>query len=284
MLDLKGQMTLGEGDEMLKDKCKSIMASGRRKLVLNLGAVPYIDSAGLGEIVRSYTLVSRLGGRVWLSYPTKRISDLLSITKLEGVFEIAEPEELRRRSRRRTPRRLVPDLHAGGSDSAARGSGVQGLRQVRRAAEAVVVAGGAAGQRGQGRLRDTPRRDLRQRGPACTFAISDCQTLTVENRLDLFASEVARRIWRFLPPPRRVVFTVEQSRFTAAGLEPLLDRCAASDDQERAAVGDHRRHPPDARLAAQAPPPFTRPWIRHGPSLDLSGEPLPRFCIRVRRE
>ena len=94
VLDLKGQMTLGEGDEMLKDKCNSIMASGRRKLVLNLGAVPYIDSAGLGEIVRSYTLVSRLGGKMWLSYPTKRISDLLSITKLEGVFGIAEPEEL----------------------------------------------------------------------------------------------------------------------------------------------------------------------------------------------
>ena len=62
ILDLKGKMTLGEGDEILKDKINSLVLQGRKKLVLNLADVPYIDSAGLGEIVRTYTTVSRQGG------------------------------------------------------------------------------------------------------------------------------------------------------------------------------------------------------------------------------
>ena len=62
ILDLKGKMTLGEGDELLKDKINSLIQQDRKKLLLNLEGVPYIDSAGLGEIVRTYTTVSRQGG------------------------------------------------------------------------------------------------------------------------------------------------------------------------------------------------------------------------------
>jgi anti-sigma B factor antagonist len=62
VLDVKGRITLGEGDELLKDKVNSLVNQGHRKIVLNLADVPYIDSAGLGEIVRTYTTVSRQGG------------------------------------------------------------------------------------------------------------------------------------------------------------------------------------------------------------------------------
>jgi anti-sigma B factor antagonist len=92
VLDLKGKMTLGEGDELLKDKINSMLASGKKKLVLNLEGVPYIDSAGLGEIVRTYTTVSRQGGSLKLLNLTKRIEDLLSITKLLTVFETFDTE------------------------------------------------------------------------------------------------------------------------------------------------------------------------------------------------
>jgi anti-sigma B factor antagonist len=92
VLDLKGKMTLGEGDELLKDKINSMLASGKKKLVLNLEGVPYIDSAGLGEIVRTFTTVSRQGGSLKLLNLTKRIEDLLSITKLLTVFETFETE------------------------------------------------------------------------------------------------------------------------------------------------------------------------------------------------
>jgi anti-sigma B factor antagonist len=92
ILDLKGKMTLGEGDELLKDKINSLLAAGRKKLLLNLEGVPYIDSAGLGEVVRTYTTVSRQGGSLKLLNLTKRIEDLLSITKLLTVFETYDSE------------------------------------------------------------------------------------------------------------------------------------------------------------------------------------------------
>ena len=97
ILDLKGKMTLGEGDELLKDKINSLIHQGQKKLLLNLEGVPYIDSAGLGEIVRTYTTVSRQGGNLKLVNLTKRITDLLSITKLLTVFETFdnEPEALK---------------------------------------------------------------------------------------------------------------------------------------------------------------------------------------------
>ena len=92
VLDLKGKMTLGEGDEMLKDRINSLLAAGKKKLLLNLEGVPYIDSAGLGEVVRTYTTVSRQGGSLKLLNLTKRIEDLLSITKLLTVFDTFDSE------------------------------------------------------------------------------------------------------------------------------------------------------------------------------------------------
>ena len=92
VLDLKGKITLGEGDELLKDKVNSLVNQGHKKIVLNLADVPYIDSAGLGEIVRTYTTVSRQGGSLKLLNLTKRITDLLSITKLLTVFDTYDSE------------------------------------------------------------------------------------------------------------------------------------------------------------------------------------------------
>src|SRR5213595_3973317 len=93
VLDLKGRITLGEGDELLKDKVNSLINQGRKKIVLNLADVPYVDSAGLGEVVRTYTTVSRQGGSLKLLALTKRITDLLAITKLLTVFETFDSED-----------------------------------------------------------------------------------------------------------------------------------------------------------------------------------------------
>ncbi len=92
ILDLKGKVTLGGGDELLKDKVNSLVHQGKKKILLNLADVPYIDSAGLGEIVRTYTTVSRQGGSLKLVNLTKRITDLLAITKLLTVFETFDSE------------------------------------------------------------------------------------------------------------------------------------------------------------------------------------------------
>jgi anti-sigma B factor antagonist len=93
ILDLKGKVTLGEGDEVLKDKINSLILQGQKRILLNLADVPYIDSAGLGEIVRTYTTVSRQGGQLKLVNLTKRITDLLMITKLLTVFETFDVEQ-----------------------------------------------------------------------------------------------------------------------------------------------------------------------------------------------
>jgi anti-sigma B factor antagonist len=93
ILDMHGKLTLGEGDELLRDKVNSLVHQQRKKIILNLSQVPYIDSAGLGEIVRTYTTVSRQAGSLKLLNLTKRIQDLLSITKLLTVFETFESEK-----------------------------------------------------------------------------------------------------------------------------------------------------------------------------------------------
>ncbi len=93
VLDLTGKLTIGEGDELLKERISNLVQQGHHNLLLNLEGVPYVDSAGLGEIVRTYTTVSRQGGKLKLVNLTKRITDLLAITKLLTVFETYESED-----------------------------------------------------------------------------------------------------------------------------------------------------------------------------------------------
>jgi anti-sigma B factor antagonist len=92
VLDLKGKLTLGDGDEMMRNKINGLIQAGAKNIVLNLGDVPYIDSAGLGEVVRAYTTVKRHEGMLKLLNLTKRIQDLLAITKLLTVFDTFDNE------------------------------------------------------------------------------------------------------------------------------------------------------------------------------------------------
>jgi anti-sigma B factor antagonist len=93
ILDMEGKLLIGEGDEMLREKVNSLVEGGKTKILLNLGEVPYMDSAGLGEVVRCYTTVSRKNGKLKLVNLTKRLEDLLSITKLLTVFETYDNED-----------------------------------------------------------------------------------------------------------------------------------------------------------------------------------------------
>ncbi len=92
VLDLKGKLTIGEGDEQLRAKINGLIEQGQCNLLLNLEDVPYVDSAGLGELVRTHTTVRRQGGSLKLVNLTKRITDLLTITKLLTVFDTFESE------------------------------------------------------------------------------------------------------------------------------------------------------------------------------------------------
>jgi anti-sigma B factor antagonist len=92
ILDLSGRIIQGGGDLTLKDKLQSLVQQGKKNILLNLAEVAYIDSAGLGGLVSAHITLSREGGRVKLVNVTKKLHDLLSITKLYLVFETFESE------------------------------------------------------------------------------------------------------------------------------------------------------------------------------------------------
>jgi anti-sigma B factor antagonist len=92
VIDAVGRITLGEGASTFRDKVRELVTSGNKKLLLNLGEVSYIDSSGIGEMVSGFTTVTNQGGVVKLLNLTKRVKDLLQITKLYTVFEVFEDE------------------------------------------------------------------------------------------------------------------------------------------------------------------------------------------------
>ena len=93
ILDISGQIKLSQGDMMLKDKIHSVVHQGQKNILVNLAKVDYVDSAGLGEIISSHTTVTRAGGKMKLLNLTKKMRDLLSITKLLTVFETFDSEQ-----------------------------------------------------------------------------------------------------------------------------------------------------------------------------------------------
>jgi len=94
ILDLQGKLTMNDGAELLRDTVASIVFQGERKVVLNLGGVPYMDSGGLGELVRCHLIVQReTGGAIKLVNLTSKISDLLTITRLVTIFDTFDSEQ-----------------------------------------------------------------------------------------------------------------------------------------------------------------------------------------------
>jgi len=94
VLDLSGQITLVKGDDqLLKDKVNSLVHQGHKNILVNLGGVTHMDSAGLGELVAAYITVTKAGGSMKLVNLTKRLEDLLSITKLLTVFDTYDSEK-----------------------------------------------------------------------------------------------------------------------------------------------------------------------------------------------
>src|SRR5437899_1062941 len=92
VLDLSGRITLGEGSVVLRDTIREILGKGDKKILLNLGDVTYIDSSGIGELVSAFTAVRKEGGELKLLNLTKKVHDLLQITKLYTVFDVKDDE------------------------------------------------------------------------------------------------------------------------------------------------------------------------------------------------
>ena len=92
VLDLHGKVTIGEGSREVREKIRALLESGNKNILMNLGDVSYVDSAGIGELVSSYTTVTNQGGQFKLLNLTKKIRELLAITKLLTVFDSFDDE------------------------------------------------------------------------------------------------------------------------------------------------------------------------------------------------
>lgn len=92
VLDCSGRITLGEGSITLRDTVRDLLSKGHKKILLNLGEVSYIDSSGIGELVSAFTTVRNQGGELKLLNLTKKVHDLLQITKLYTVFDVKDDE------------------------------------------------------------------------------------------------------------------------------------------------------------------------------------------------
>ncbi len=92
IVDLSGRITLGEGSVVLRDTVRDLLGKGQKKILLNLADVTYIDSSGIGELVSAYTSVRNQSGELKLLKLTKKVHDLLQITKLYTVFDVKDDE------------------------------------------------------------------------------------------------------------------------------------------------------------------------------------------------
>lgn len=92
ILDMDGKVTIGEGSVALRSTIRGLLEEGRKKILLNLSGVGYIDSSGIGELVASFTAINKEGGQLKLLNLTQKLQDLLAITKLLTVFDVYETE------------------------------------------------------------------------------------------------------------------------------------------------------------------------------------------------
>jgi len=94
IVDLRGRITLGEGSVTVRNTVHDLLAKGQKSILLNLGDVNYIDSCGIGELVSAFTTAKKQGGELKLLNLTKKVHDLLQITKLYTVFDVRDDEAI----------------------------------------------------------------------------------------------------------------------------------------------------------------------------------------------
>ena len=92
IVDLNGRITLGDETGLIRDTIRELIAAGKKKIILNLAQVDYIDSSGVGELVSSYTTVRNSGGELKLLGLTKKVHDILNVTKLYTIFDVKDDE------------------------------------------------------------------------------------------------------------------------------------------------------------------------------------------------
>lgn len=234
ILDIKDNLTFAENAGELNDAIDRLLLVGRKQIVLNLAEVSYIDSKGLQVITKAYMAVLRQGGRLLLSDPTQRINDLLRLTKLVEIFDVVQAEEIVG---------VFSADHLAASCPICVPANWIALRAVseyqscaRCGLELQLPSWPLVAKGGEATVECAMFRSPTYDGEYVNLEIAEVQRIVFDKRVDVFASEVAERLWRLLPPPRRVVFGVGHQNFTDDGLQTLLNLCAISTDDSRSVV------------------------------------------------
>lgn len=234
ILECSGNLTLGDGSELLRKTVQSKVASGRNQLILLLAEVSYMDSSGVGELVSGFTTVSNSGGALKLLSPTKRMVDFLQITKLYTVFDVYDEEAAAVRSFSR------PGYHF--QCPVCQSQVLAYLRE--RLDESAHTCGRCDGTFTLSDLNSSASRAavqmLRIAGYAQDMLTLRCGApfeLIFTGRLTLFSSRSLKKLWGAVPGPRRLL--VDLSGMTEcedAGRDALLSLLAGSGAASKVAV------------------------------------------------
>jgi anti-anti-sigma factor len=243
VLELDGSITYGAASAVLHERVDRLLTQGRTKIVLGMGKVPYIDSAGLGEIVRTYKTVTRIGGKVVFYALTKRMDDLLSgPAKLTSILELGNTIE----------EALALFDPSGLNVSCPVCPGEHAVPFTRTTVSYLSQKCPACNTKFGVKLEEHfSTQDVGRDGvvvPVTFLALPTYENefvqvafttpveIKLHGRLDLFAAETAEKAWQLVPPPRRVVFSMgyPNTDFTERGLATVLALCDRWADDERA--------------------------------------------------
>jgi anti-sigma B factor antagonist len=251
VLTITGKMTLGEGDELLKACIDELIQVGRHNFVLNLEGTPYIDSAGGGELVRSYTKVSRQGGRLVLCNITKRILDFLSITKLLTVYEtydsVAEAVQSFETIRFDVSCPICRPVTWNGllASPTLQACTECDVRFLPRLTSGMLAPLNAGGDDDGSRIVTAHVNHLwwityyenSYGWEAVQLTLGRPSVVAITGRLDLFAFDIIEMAWRSVPPPRHVLFdTTNVQVASAVGRAKLAELCASEEDGSRGVI------------------------------------------------
>jgi len=248
VLSIKGNITLGEGDKLLRDKIRSLILRDRKQIVLDLAGVSYVDSSGFGEIYLGFTIVVRSGGNLVLCNLTKRIADLLIITKMITVSEVYESvNEAVRRFQSATFEIACPVCnpkqwlnypgHAG------RATCARCDVEFAFPAASLTEANRDTSEPSSGwtvPIHSVSWRTYATEGTATDevrLAPGEPAVITIEGRLDLFTFEVVETAWRAIPRPCCVLFdTTPVTASSPAGWDKLKALCGSREGDQRTLI------------------------------------------------
>ena len=230
VLDLDGEIRIGEGSTVLRSAIRRLVEENKKKVVLNLAGVGYIDSSGNGELVSSYT---GLRGKMKLAGVTLKVQDLLVITKLLTVYDVYETVEEAVNAFAARVVSITCPVH-----------GCENLISF----SAPMHIGTCTSCGSEVRLTPLPSDESRQvsisslrlptyESESIIIDLGAPTTIRIDGRLDLFASEVLERACLTVPPPRRVIFRVETaSDITPLAVQRLLEFCAITEKGDAAVI------------------------------------------------